>query len=253
MAVEGEGSRHVQVLNIDLRGLPDHSTDQQNQAFVYRLLKTLKSGGWQTHYFPSEPRIPGAQWHKLDGQESLLGMTPLSHPLFDAGREMSLKEWLGVSTFYDWYRYQGDFIAHVRPLRSDSKSAPLETGVYLISLNLMSLGSFWATIFAEEQRAHWKALLPAHLQALLQRRSQAETRARAAGVNIEQSYAHRPSSAASRGRHPWLTGPLQVLAWCTFSGSACRPVCADTWPCRHQPAALRYRRGAWGRIRSGRR
>lgn len=66
-------------------------------------------------------------------------MTPLSHPLFDARREMSLKEWLGVSTFYDGYLYQGDFIAHVLALRCDSKSAPLETAVYLISVNLMCL------------------------------------------------------------------------------------------------------------------
>ncbi|MFB4249983.1 hypothetical protein [Pseudomonas idahonensis] len=76
------------------------------------------------HHMESDPRIPGAQWHRLDGQESLLGMTPLSHPLFDARCEMSLKEWLGVSTFHDGYLYQGDFIAHVRALRYDSKARP---------------------------------------------------------------------------------------------------------------------------------
>lgn len=189
MTVDGQVSNHIQALNIDLRGLPDNSTHEQNKELIYRLIGNLKSAGWQAYYFPSDPRIPGAQWHKLDGQESLLGMTPLSHPLFDAKREMSLEEWLAVGTFYDWYLYQGNFIAHVRALRYDSKSAPLETAVYLISVNLMSLDRFWASHFAEHQRAHWKTLLPAQLQALQQRRSQAETRARAAGVTLEEGYA----------------------------------------------------------------
>jgi len=188
MTVDGHASRSIQALNINLRGLPDNSTHKQNKALIYRLISDLKKAGWQKYYFPSDPRIPGTELNKLDGQESLFGVTPLSHPLFDANREMSLEEWLGIPTFYDWYLYHGDYIAHVRALRHDSKDAPLETGVYMISINLMSLDTFWASHFAEKQRAHWKARLPAQLQELRQRRSQAETRARAAGVNIEQGY-----------------------------------------------------------------
>lgn len=188
IAVDGKASSNIQALNIDLRGLPDNSRHQQNKDLIYRLIRELKSAGWQKYYYPSDPRIPGSELNKLDWKNSLLGTNPLSHPLFDANREMSLEEWLGVSTFYDWYLYHGNYIAHVRALRYDSKSTPLETGVYLISINLMSLDTFWAGDFAEEQRAQWKTRLPAQLKALLQRRSQAETRARAAGVNIEEGY-----------------------------------------------------------------
>ncbi|WP_053151911.1 hypothetical protein [Pseudomonas protegens] len=188
IAVDGHASSNIQALNINLRGLPDNSTHQANKELIYSLLEKLKSAGWQKYYFPSDPRISAVELKKLDWKESLLGSHPLSHPLFDANQEMSLDEWLGVGMFYDWYLYHGDYIAHVRALRYDSKDAPRQTGVYLISLNLSSLDRFWATDFAEQQRTHWKTLFPAHLKELLQRREAVETRARAVEVNIEDSY-----------------------------------------------------------------
>ncbi|AQT10187.1 lipoprotein [Pseudomonas protegens] len=188
IAVDGHASSNIQALNINLRGLPDNSTHQANKELIYSLLEKLKSAGWQKYYFPSDPRISAVELKKLDWKESLLGSHPLSHPLFDANQEMSLDEWLGVGMFYDWYLYHGDYIAHVRALRYDSKDAPRQTGVYLISLNLSSQDRFWATDFAEQQRTHWKTLFPAHLKELLQRREAVETRARAVEVNIEDSY-----------------------------------------------------------------
>ncbi|KTC34489.1 hypothetical protein AO265_27515 [Pseudomonas sp. ABAC61] len=188
IAVDGNTSTHIQALNIDLRGLPDNSTHKANKELIYSLLGKLKRAGWQRYYFPSDPRISAVELNKLDWKESLLGTHPLSHPLFDANHEMSLEEWLGVRMFYDWYLYHGDYIAHVRVLRRDSKDTPRETGVYLLSLNLIALDTFWTTDFPEAQRAQWKTLFPAHLRQLLQRRSEAETRARAVGVNIEEGY-----------------------------------------------------------------
>lgn len=58
----------------------------------------------------------------------------------------------------------------------------------MISLNLMSLDMFWTRDFAEAQRAQWRTLFPAHLKERLQRRSEVESRAKAAGVDIEESY-----------------------------------------------------------------
>lgn len=124
IAVDGNTSNTIQALNIDLRGLPDNSTHKANKALVYNLLRTLKNAGWQKYYFPSDPRIAAGELHKLDWKESLLGTQPLSHPLFDANHEMSLEQWLGNNMFYDWYLYHGNYIAHVRALRYDSKSAP---------------------------------------------------------------------------------------------------------------------------------
>ncbi|MGC5699078.1 hypothetical protein J4P02_02615 [Pseudomonas sp. NFXW11] len=188
IAVDGNISSTIQELNIDLRGLPDNSTHQENKDLIYRLIKKLKSAGWKKYYFPSDPRISGAELNKFDWEKSLPGSHPLSHPQFDADLEMSLEEWLGLSTFYDWYLYHGNYLAHVRALRQDSRNAPLETGTYLISLQVVSLDKFWASNFSEAQRAQWKTLFPAHLKQLLQRRSHTETQAKAAGANIEEAY-----------------------------------------------------------------
>lgn len=188
IAIDGNISTNIQELNIELRGLPDNSTHEENKDLIYSLIRELKSAGWQKYYYPSDPRISGSELNKLEWEKSLLGIHPLSHPLFDANREMSLEEWLGVYMFYDWYLYQGNYIAHVRAWRYDPKNAPTETGTYLITVDIISLDKFWTSSFAEEQRAQWKTLLPAHLKELQQRRSETESRAKAAGVNIEEGY-----------------------------------------------------------------
>ncbi|WP_047304746.1 lipoprotein [Pseudomonas fluorescens] len=140
-------------------------------------------------------------WYEADRQGALLDLS-LAQPegtleldqvaglliAVDGNTSNTIQAWLSNNMFYDWYLYHGNYIAHVRALRYDSKSAPLQSAVYLISLNLMSLDTFWTRDFAEAQRAQWRTLFPAHLKERLQRRSEVESRARAAGVDIEESY-----------------------------------------------------------------
>ncbi len=89
--------------------------------------------------------------------------------------------------FYDWYLYSGDYLAHIKVLRN-SAVASTETGSYLIKIEFTSLNTFWQNSFEEEERPNWRKLFPEHLKALLLLRSEAESKARTAGVEIDQSY-----------------------------------------------------------------
>ncbi|MHC5204224.1 MULTISPECIES: hypothetical protein [Pseudomonas] len=180
-------SKDIEEVEVTLRGLPDNSTHEENRALVYSLIDKLKSAGWHKYYFPSDPRIPGTELDKFDWKKSIFGRSPLSHPLFDPNRKMSLEQWIGSDMLYDWYLYSGDYLAHVKVLRN-SAVASTETGTYLIKIELTSLNTFWQNSFEEEERPNWKKLFPEHLKTLLLLRSEAESKARTAGVEIDQSY-----------------------------------------------------------------
>lgn len=187
IVADGEVSKDVEEVEVTLRGLPDNSTHEGNRVLVYELINTLKKAGWQKYYFPSDPRIPGSQLSKFDWSSNVFGRSPLSHPLFDPDREMSLDQWKKAGMFYDWYLYSGDYLAHVKVLRN-STVASEETGVYLIKVEFMSLDTFWRASFEEKDRPRWKELFPAHLETLLLQRSQAEAKAREDGVDIDLNY-----------------------------------------------------------------
>ncbi|WP_241190465.1 hypothetical protein [Pseudomonas chlororaphis] len=180
-------SKDIEEVEATFRGLPDNSTHEDNRALVYNLIEKLKSAGWHKYYFPSDPRIPGSELDKFDWKKSVFGRSPLSHPLFDPDREMSLEQWTGSGMLYDWYLYSGDYLAHIKVVRN-SEVASTETGTYLIKIELTSLNTFWQNSFEEEERPNWKKLFPEHLKALLLLRSEAESKARTAGVEIDQSY-----------------------------------------------------------------
>ncbi|AZC37464.1 hypothetical protein HUS91_02020 [Pseudomonas chlororaphis] len=180
-------SKDIEEIEVTLRGLPDNSTHEENRVLVYSLIDKLKSAGWHKYYFPSDPRIPGTELDKFDWKKSIFGRSPLSHPLFDPNRKMSLEQWIGSDMLYDWYLYSGDYLAHIKVLRN-SAVASTETGTYLIKIELTSLNTFWQNSFEEEERPNWKKLFPEHLKTLLLLRSEAESKARTAGVEIDQSY-----------------------------------------------------------------
>ncbi|KAA5841678.1 hypothetical protein F2A38_14120 [Pseudomonas chlororaphis] len=180
-------SKNIEEVEVTFRGLPDNSTHEENRTLIYDLIDKLKAAGWHKYYFPSDPRIPGSELGKYDWEKSVFGRSPLSHPLFDPDRKMSLEQWTTSGMFYDWYLYRGDYLAHIKVLRN-SAVASTETGSYLIKIEFTSLNTFWQNSFEEEKRPDWKKLLPEHLKALLLLRSEAESKARAAGVEIDQSY-----------------------------------------------------------------
>ncbi|MGE7955915.1 hypothetical protein ACQKQA_04805 [Pseudomonas sp. NPDC089530] len=187
IVADDDVSKDIEEVEITLRGLPDNSTHEDNRTLVYSLIDKLKAAGWHKYYFPSDPRIPGSELDKFDWKESVFGRSPLSHPLFDPDRAMSLEQWTGSGMFYDWYLYSGDYLAHIKVLRNSSV-ASTETGTYLIKIEFTSFNTFWQNSFEEEERPGWKKLFPEHLKALLELRSQAESKARAAGVEVDENY-----------------------------------------------------------------
>ena len=188
VVVNERETKNVDHFMVTLRGLPDNSSHEENKKLVYALISDLKASGWQKYYFPSAPRIPGAELSKFDWKDSVFGKTPLTHPLFDVDYEMSLSDWLATNGFYDWYMYSGDYISHVAVQRSNSSADPARTGAYLIDIEFMSLYKFWSRDFESAVRPKWKELFPAHLQRLLNKRLSTEALAKAAGVSIDEGY-----------------------------------------------------------------
>ena len=168
--------------------MPDNSTHEENKKLVYALISDLKASGWKRYYYPSAPRITGAELSKLDRADSVFSNTPLTNPLFDADYEVSLSDWLATNGFYGSYMYSGDYLSHVAVQRRNSSADPERTGVYLITVEFMSLNDFWRTDFEQAVRPKWKALFPAHLQQLRNKRLSTEARAKAVGVSIDESY-----------------------------------------------------------------
>lgn len=185
---KGSITSDIESVDIIFRGLPDNSAHEKNRTLVYKILGDLKTAGWRKYYFPSDPRIAGTELDKFDWKQNVFGQHPLSHPLLDPDREMSLEQWVGVESSYNWYLYSGEYIAHLTVQRSNSADDPARTGVYVIGVEFSSLDSFWRTDFEEEDRPQWKTLFASHLQELLLRRSETEVRAKAAGVVIDESY-----------------------------------------------------------------
>ncbi|KTC10092.1 hypothetical protein AO391_24970 [Pseudomonas marginalis ICMP 9505] len=188
IVVDGEQTNNVEAFVVILRGLPDNSSHEENKKIIYKLISDLKAAGWTKYYFPSDPRIPGIELNKFDWSNNVFGARPISHPLFDVNYEMDLSEWLANDGFYNWYMYNGNYIAHVKVQKRDAVANPAQSGIYLIKVEFKSFDNFWMADFEESVRPKWKELFPAHLQQLLNKRLSTEARAKAAGVSIDESY-----------------------------------------------------------------
>lgn len=188
IVVNGDVTKNVENIVVTLRGLPDNSSHEENKKLVYKLISDLRSAGWKKYYFPSDPRIASSELDKFDWRDTVFGVTPLSHPLFDPNNEMSMQQWLAGDSFYDWYLYSGQYIAHVKVQKRNSAADPSSFGTYLVRVEFKSLDNFWRTDFEEKDRAQWKALFPDHLTQLLKKRSEVEAKAKAAGVALDESY-----------------------------------------------------------------
>ena len=76
-------TKNVENFTVTLRGLPDNSSHEENKELVYALISDLKASGCKKYYYPSAPRIPGAELSKFDWKDSEFVQAPLTHPLFD--------------------------------------------------------------------------------------------------------------------------------------------------------------------------
>ena len=150
------------------------------------------SGGWEHMYRFPAARIPGSESHKLEGAEYVLGGYALIHPWFDPRYEASIEQWMQYSGVYSWLFYQDYAYMNVLVQRRDSQTEPGERGTYLIQIKLMDESSYWRQHFSGEQLNNWQQLLPGLLEQYRQSRELREEKARAAGIEIEESYQDPP-------------------------------------------------------------
>ncbi|WP_421556186.1 hypothetical protein [Pseudomonas kitaguniensis] len=187
---------NIEGVDISLRGLPDNSTHQQNIDFIYQLIENLLSSGWKHYYFLGDPRISGAEARKVDVPGRVLGEYVSSHPWLDPHYKPDFNQWMKIGAFYDWYFYNNNTYLNLKAWRHDSKDNPAETGTYLITMGFATEREYWVSGFTEDKdKAHWKELLPGELEVSKKRRLRLEKKARAAGIEIDETYQDPPINA----------------------------------------------------------
>ncbi|MHC8386633.1 hypothetical protein ACYZTM_00900 [Pseudomonas sp. MDT2-39-1] len=195
IVVDERVGNQVEDIDVTLRGLPDNSTHEQYKTFIYQLIESIKSSGWEHYYFVEDPRIPGSQVLKIDSPDNVLGYHVSSHPWLDPEYPIDIDCWLKISPFYNWYFYNDGVHLNLKAWRHDSKDNPTKTGTYLITLEFLSEREFWKSSIPENERNRGTDLLPEKLNSFHQTRLIIEQKARAAGIEIDESY-HDPSIKA---------------------------------------------------------
>ncbi|MDR6915931.1 hypothetical protein J2X66_002799 [Pseudomonas sp. 3296] len=196
IVVDKKTSDDIETLNIILRGLPKGSTHEQYRTLIYTLLGKIKESGWSHFFLPEDPRISGSQIEKISSPEYVLGQYVSSHPWLDPDYKLDLKRWLKIGSFYNWYFYNNGAYLHLKAWRQNDDEAPTEKATYLITLEFQSEKKFWQDgISDEKDRLHWKELLPKRLKSYHAARLALEEKARAAGIEIDESYQDPPIRA----------------------------------------------------------
>ena len=185
----------IRDISLTIKGLPDDSLHSEQKGFIYDILRQLMSSGWEHMYRFPAARIPGSESHKLEDAEYVLGEYALIHPWFDPRNEASIEQWMQYSGVYSWLFYQAYSYVNVSVQRRDSQAEPGERGTYLIQIKLMDESSYWRQHFSGEQLNKWQQLLPGLLEQYRQSRESREEKARAAGIEIEESYRDPPIKA----------------------------------------------------------
>ncbi|NNB45255.1 hypothetical protein [Pseudomonas chlororaphis] len=196
IAVDQDVGSNVESLDLSIRSLPDGSRHEEYQAFLYKLLKEIKSTGWVHYYSPSDPRISGAESDKIQSPNKVLGDYVLSHPWLDPDYEIDLERWLKIGKFYNWHFYKdGDHLT-LKAWRRDSDDAPDERGTYLVSLSFTTEREYFVSGFSEtEDKKRWKELLPRRLEEYKKIRGVREKKAVDAGIKIDTGYQDPPIQA----------------------------------------------------------
>jgi len=184
----GNQGNQIENIDITLRGLPDDSLHEDSQEALYHLINGLQRAGWKHYYRRSDPRISGKEMDKIDLPREVLEKGVSSHPWLDPNYKIDKERWLKIGSFYNWYFYNNDSYLHLRAWRQLSKHHPNERGTYLITLKFSTETEFWQTPFQGEDELRWKELLPNELAIAKKQREELESKARAAGIEIDESY-----------------------------------------------------------------
>ncbi|PMW08402.1 hypothetical protein C1X50_01480 [Pseudomonas sp. MPR-TSA4] len=189
VALDKDTTENIENLNVILRGLPKGSTHEQYRDLIFSLIDKIKKSGWSHFYFPEDPRISGSQAGKISSPDEVFGRYVSSHPWLDPDYQLDLKRWLQIGSFYRWYFYKDGIYLNLKAWKQNDSEAPTEKATYLITLDFQSESEFWLDgITDKKERQHWKELLPGRLNAYHKTRLELEEKARAAGIEIDESY-----------------------------------------------------------------
>ncbi|MEG2568951.1 MAG: hypothetical protein RSA84_22370, partial [Acinetobacter sp.] len=189
ITVDKDASTNVEDVQLSIRSLPDNSRHEEYQQFLYGLLDKVKAAGWRHYYSPSDPRISGSQMDKIKLPDEVMGDYVMSHPWLDPDYRLDLDRWLKFGSFHTWYFFKDDNYLTVQAWSRNSDKAPAERGTYLVSLHFTTQSEYWRAIFDKaEEKDQWSKLLPKKLKEYQAVREAREKKARAAGIEIDQSY-----------------------------------------------------------------
>lgn len=193
IVIDESVGENIENIDITLRGLPDNSTHEQNRAFISALITKIKDAGWSHFFMAEDPRISGSQADKINTPYKVLGRYVGSHPWLDPDYQPNPERWLQIGPFYNWYFYNNGAYLHLKAWRQNDEEAPSEKATYLMTLEFQSERDFWLDgITDEKERAQWKELLPKRLDIYHAARLALEEKARAAGIEIDETYQDPP-------------------------------------------------------------
>jgi hypothetical protein len=196
IALNKDTTENIENLNVILRGLPKGSTHEQYRNLIFSLIEKIQKSGWTHFYLPEDPRISGSQADKISSPEEVFGQYVSSHPWLDPDYQLDLKRWLQIGSFYRWYFYKDGVYLKLKAWKQNDPEAPTEKATYLITLDFNSESEFWLDgITDKKERLQWKELLPERLNAYHKARLELEEKARAAGIEIDESYQDPPIQA----------------------------------------------------------
>jgi hypothetical protein len=196
VALDKDTTEHIENLNVILRGLPKESTHEQYRDLIFTLIGKIQKSGWSHFYFPEDPRISGSQMEKISSPDEVLGRYVGSHPWLDPDYRLDLKRWLQIGSFYRWYFYKDGIYLNLKAWKQNDSQDPTEKATYLITLDFKSESEFWRDgITDKKERQRWKELLPERLIAYHKTRLEQEEKARAAGIEIDETYQDPPIQA----------------------------------------------------------
>ncbi|MDI3356284.1 hypothetical protein MO767_18285 [Pseudomonas sp. UYIF39] len=196
IVVDKKKSENIETLNVILRGLPKGSTHEEYRELIFNLVDKIKDAGWSHFFLPEDPRISGSQANKINSPDSVLGQSVSSHPWLDPDYQVDLKRWLQIGPMYNWYFYNTGAYLHLKAWKQNDEEAPTAKATYLIILEFQSEKEFWLSgITDEKERSHWKELLPKRLEGYHAARLALEEKARAAGIDIDETYQDPPIKA----------------------------------------------------------
>jgi len=165
-------------------GIPPRNNVPHDQARLkfYDMLKRIQQAGWKRYVGLSDARLSGAE--SMRRQLSDLHEIGTLDPSYVPG----LEDWMKLTDITTWRFYLNGVYMNVQMSRDPERMKVDEPGSYFIRIKLESYDNYWRTVFDEQDRAHWRELLPDLQRRMRAERAKAEQKLKAQGYTIDTDY-----------------------------------------------------------------